>query len=434
VSDIALRMEHVYKKFRKGETYNSLRDLIPALTGRMFRQQELSEDDAREFWALRDISFEVKRGEAFGIIGPNGAGKSTMLKLLSRVMRPTRGSFHVDGRVSALIELAAGFHPDLTGRENIYLYGRIMGMTKREIDAKFDEIVDFSGLAEFIETPVKRYSSGMNARLGFAVASHVNPDILLVDEVLSVGDYAFQRKCIERMRAVIRNGGTVLFVSHNLKTVADFCPRCLLLDHGRTVASGPAEQVIPAYLNRSRATQFEGASSKQVFISEVKVRSRDGECARFQSGEKIWIDVELRARTRCDKLSLTLYITDDQFRNIFDTSTERLGLGNFTLEEGEVYRCTFELHLNLVSGIFHPSVLIYRYDTQTAHDEWAPATTIHVSSEEDVRGTAHCFPRVICEEIRPAPGAGLAAVSTSGEAVENARSSTGRRTSASAQP
>src|ERR1700741_4102592 len=191
MSDVAVRMERVYKKFRKGEVFNSLRDLVPALTGRMFRQRELSERDKREFWALQDVSFEVKRGEAFGIIGPNGAGKSTMLKVLCRVMRPTRGSLHVNGRVSAMIELAAGFHQDLTGRENIYLFGTIMGMSKREIASKFDDIVDFSGLAEFIDTPVKRYSSGMLARLGFAVASQVNPDVLLVDEVLSVGDALF---------------------------------------------------------------------------------------------------------------------------------------------------------------------------------------------------------------------------------------------------
>src|SRR5208337_3281171 len=183
MSDVALRMENVYKKFRKGEVYNSLRDLLPALTGRMFRQQELLESDKREFWALHDLSFEVKRGESFGIIGPNGAGKSTILKILSRIMKPTKGSMLVNGRLSALIEVSAGFHQDLTGRENIYLNGTILGMTRREIDSKIDQIIDFSGIEEFIDTPVKRYSSGMYARLGFSVAAHVNPDVLIVDEV-----------------------------------------------------------------------------------------------------------------------------------------------------------------------------------------------------------------------------------------------------------
>src|ERR1700685_1883293 len=203
MSDVALRMEHVYKKFRRGEVYNSLRDLLPALTGKMFRRQELSETDKQEFWALQDISFEVKRGEAFGIIGHNGAGKSTALKILSRIMKPTKGHMVVNGRLSALIEVTAGFHQDLTGRENIYLHGTILGMTKREIVSTFDQIVAFSGLEEFIDTPVKRYSSGMYARLGFSVAAHVNPDVLIVDEVLSVGDNLFQQKCIERMQEVI---------------------------------------------------------------------------------------------------------------------------------------------------------------------------------------------------------------------------------------
>src|SRR5271157_4540118 len=248
VSDVALRMEHVYKKFRKGEIYNSLRDLIPALTGRMFRQQELSGNDRREFWALQDVSFEVKHGEAFGIIGQNGAGKSTALKILSRIMKPTKGRMVVNGRLSALIEVSAGFHPDLTGRENIFLNGTILGMTKREIELKLDQIVAFSGLEEFIDTPVKRYSSGMYARLGFSVAAHVDPEVLLVDEVLSVGDYSFQNKCVERMKEVIRSGATVLFVSHNLKSVAEFCHRCLLLEQGRAVMTGPAQEVIAAYL------------------------------------------------------------------------------------------------------------------------------------------------------------------------------------------
>src|SRR5208337_1290297 len=222
MSEVALQMEHVYKKFRKGEIYNSLRDLLPALTGRMFRQQELRESDRREFWALQDISFEVKRGEAFGIIGHNGAGKSTILKILSRIMKPTKGRMSVHGRLSALIEVAAGFHPDLTGRENIFLNGTILGMTKREIESKLDQIIAFSGIEEFIDTPVKRYSSGMYARLGFSVSTHVDPEVVLVEEVLSVGDHVFQQKCLERMREVIKGRATVLFVSHNLKSVAEF--------------------------------------------------------------------------------------------------------------------------------------------------------------------------------------------------------------------
>src|ERR1035437_9744936 len=243
MSDVALRMEHVYKKFRKGETYNSLPDLLPALTGKMFRVQELNADDKREFWALQDISFEVKHGEALGIIGRNGAGKSTVLKILSRIMRPTKGRMIVNGRLSALIEVSAGFHPDLTGRENIFLNGTILGMTKREIESKLDQIIAFSGIEEFIDTPVKRYSSGMYARLGFSVAAHVDPEVLIVDEVLSVGDHVFQQRCMERMKEVLSSGATVLFVSHNLKTVAQICQRSMLLEHGKVLAIGETDAV-----------------------------------------------------------------------------------------------------------------------------------------------------------------------------------------------
>src|SRR5580658_995361 len=223
MSDIALRMEHIYKKFRKGETYNSLRDFLPAMTGKMFRGGDLDATHKREFWALEDISFEVRRGEALGIIGRNGAGKSTALKILSRIMKPTKGRMIVNGRLSALIEVSAGFHQDLTGRENIFLNGTILGMTKREIQSKLDQIIAFSGIEEFIDTPVKRYSSGMFARLGFSVAAHVDPEVLVIDEVLSVGDNLFQQRCMERIRSIIKTGTTVLFVSHNLKSVSEVC-------------------------------------------------------------------------------------------------------------------------------------------------------------------------------------------------------------------
>jgi lipopolysaccharide transport system ATP-binding protein len=399
MSDVALRMEHVYKKFRKGETFNSLRDLIPAVTGRMFRQLELSETDKREFWALQDISFEVKPGEALGIIGHNGAGKSTILKILSRIMKPTRGTMVVNGRLSALIEVSAGFHQDLTGRENIFLNGTILGMSKREIESKLDQVIAFSGIEEFIDTPVKRYSSGMYARLGFSVAAHVDPDVLIVDEVLSVGDYVFQQKCLERMREIIRGGAAVLFVSHNLKSVAEFCERSLLLENGQTVTIGPTHEVIASYLNRSRSEHLKALDFKHLVISKVRVRNEAGECLRFQSGEKAWVDIEVTAHKPCSKLSLSLYVTDEQYQSIFDTSTERLGHGNFTLEAGETFSCTFELNLNLANGIFHPSVLVYRYDTQTEYDRWAPATAIYVSSSEDVRGAAHLFPKVKRHEI-----------------------------------
>jgi ABC-type polysaccharide/polyol phosphate transport system ATPase subunit len=398
MSDPALRMEHVYKIFRKGEVFNSLRDLIPALTGKMFNRQELSQTDNREFWALQDVSFEVRHGEAFGIIGHNGAGKSTALKILSRIMKPTRGKILVNGRLSALIEVTAGFHQDLTGRENIFLYGAIMGMNKREIKSKLDEIIAFSGLEEFIDTPVKRYSSGMYARLGFSVAAHVNPDVLIVDEVLSVGDYVFQQKCVQRMEEVLRSGAAVVFVSHNLKNIAEFCNSCLLLERGRTLKMGPTQEVISSYMNRSQSMHVVD-DNMPVRISKVTVRNRYGESLRFQSGEKAWIDVELRANAYCGKLSLSIYLLSGEFQSVFDTSTERLGHGNFSLDKGDVCHFTFELDLNLANGVFHPCFVVYRYDTQTLYDRWQPAATVHVSSEVDVRGIAHCFPKVVRQEI-----------------------------------
>jgi homopolymeric O-antigen transport system ATP-binding protein len=398
MSDIALRMDHVYKMFRKGDVFNSLRDLIPALSGRMFNRRELNANDRREFWALQDLSFDVKPGEAFGIIGHNGAGKSTALKILSRIMKPTRGNIRVNGRLTALIEVTAGFHQDFTGRENIFLHGAILGMSKREIRAKLDQIVAFSGLEEFIDTPVKRYSSGMYARLGFSVAAHVNPDVMIVDEVLSVGDYVFQQKCVQRMKEVIRSGSAVVFVSHNLKNITEFCDSCLLLERGRMVKMGPAQDVIATYMNRTR-NEHVVDDATPVRIAKVTVRNRYGESLRFQSGEKAWIDVELRANSPCKKLSLSIYLLNGEFLSVFDTSTERLGHGNFSLEKGDVYHCTFELHLNLVSGIFHPSILVHRYDTQTTYDRWEPAATIHVGTETDVRGIVNCFPKVVRQEV-----------------------------------
>jgi len=398
MSDVVLRMENVYKMFRKGQVFNSLRDLVPALTGRMFNRQELNAADRREFWALQDLSFEVKRGEAFGIIGHNGAGKSTALKILSRIMKPTRGKIFVNGRLSALIEVTAGFHQDFTGRENIFLHGAIMGMNKREIRSKLDQIIAFSGIEEFIDTPVKRYSSGMYARLGFSVAAHVNPDVMIVDEVLSVGDYVFQQKCVQRMKEVIRGGAAVVFVSHNLKSVAEFCHNCLVLERGRPVVQGKADQVIANYMRRQTAARQPDQSSG-VKITKVTVRNHEGECVRFESGEKAWVDIELSARKPCQKLSVSLYLSDSESHLIFNTSLARLGYADFDLNPGQVFRCTFELALNLAVGTFHVGSLVFRYDNETEYDRWLQAATILVSSSQDIRGLVNCFPKVVKREI-----------------------------------
>jgi lipopolysaccharide transport system ATP-binding protein len=398
MSEIAVRMEHVSKRFRKGELHDSLRDLIPALTGRILGRTLDHNALKREFWALQDVSFEIRKGESFGIVGANGAGKSTMLKLISRIMKPTSGSVEIHGRLSALIEVSAGFHPDLTGRENIYLNGTILGMSRLEIASRFDEIVEFSGLADFLDTPVKRYSSGMYARLGFSVAAHVNPDVLIVDEVLSVGDYLFQRKCVERMKEVIRSGATVLFVSHNLKTVTEFCQRCLLLDRGRMLMTGSPTEVIQSYMNSTRSPHSKN-HSEPVIISSVRTRTAQGESVRFESGDTVWVDVEVTARAACKKLAVVLFVTDESYYEVFNTSTERLGCGNVNLDAGDVFSCSFELRLNFANGTFHLNVAAYRYDTETEYDRWDSGSSIYVASANDVRGAVNCFPKVVKHEI-----------------------------------
>ena len=225
-----IELSGVWKKFHYGELHNRLADWIPALVRRATRRRrDALEGD--EFWALADVSFTVRPGEALGLIGPNGAGKSTVLKLLTRIMRPTRGSVVLQGRVGALIEVAGGFHPDLTGRENVYLQGVIMGMPRREIAAKFDRIVEFAGVGPFIDTPIKRYSSGMHERLGFAIAAHFEPEVLLIDEALAVGDAAFQARAYKRITELVENDIPVVFVSHQLDQIARLCNRAILLEH-----------------------------------------------------------------------------------------------------------------------------------------------------------------------------------------------------------
>jgi len=387
-------MDHVFKKFKKGEIHDSLRDLIPALTGGLLRRSRNGRLERREFWALQDVSFQVDRGEAFGIIGANGAGKSTILKLLSNIMKPTKGTVHVRGTLSALIEVSAGFHPDLTGRENIFLSGAVLGMSRETIRSKFDDIVEFSGLREFIDTPVKRYSSGMFARLGFSVAAHVDPDVLIVDEVLSVGDFVFQQKCVERMNVVLASGATVVFVSHNLRAVSDLCTRSLLLDRGRVAAIGPTEAVVKAYMSGTGVAAGP-AEDQRLIISHFAVRSERGETLQFESGQKAWIDVEITAIAPCDNVAIALEVRDETHYAVFHTSTQRMGLAALSLQPNETVHCTFELDLHLAQGMFHLGTTIYRYDKGMTFDRRFPAATIFVSYNQDVRGAANLYPRVV---------------------------------------
>lgn len=304
-SSKAIEIDGLWKRFRKGghegllwdATVRSLRYLLkrPGANG-----------SADTFWALQDIHLSVQRGEAVGVIGPNGAGKSTMLKVLSRVLRPDRGSIRVNGRLSGLIEVGAGFHGDLSGRENIFVNGAILGMTRAEIRRKFDRIVEFAGIGEFLDMPVKRYSSGMYVRLGFSIAAHMEPEVLLVDEVLSVGDVSFKAKCMDTMRNFLRRGTSVLFVSHNLAQIKRFCDRVALLDQGKVRLEGTPDEAIAEYsrlvsdLEEANPQGIEQSnvggrtrSDGPARITAVRILKGDGRAARqFVSGEPVRLEID----------------------------------------------------------------------------------------------------------------------------------------------
>lgn len=275
-------------------------------------------------WAVNDVSFEVKEGEVFGIIGRNGAGKSTLLKILSRITEPTSGQAMIHGRVASLLEVGTGFHPELSGRENVYLNGTIMGMTKREIDAKFDEIVDFSGVEKFLDTPIKRYSSGMKVRLAFAVSAHLDPEILIIDEVLAVGDADFRKKCMGRMQDVAESGRTVLFVSHNLPAIRSLTDRCAFMKTGRLVGVFDTDTAIDKYVEdctqeaceQGNVSYFRrGGSSNVVQFTSVSVDNADDtvhSIPQFESGDAISFVLELDAREALSRAYLSLTLVNNQ--------------------------------------------------------------------------------------------------------------------------
>jgi lipopolysaccharide transport system ATP-binding protein len=273
MSSDVIRVDGIGKRYVVGtrrDAHPTLRDLIAdgvaGMAGRLSGRRPAAADDRREFWALRDVSFGVTAGEVVGLVGGNGAGKSTLLKILARITHPTEGSGVLHGRIGSLIEVGTGFHPELTGRENVYLNGVIIGMSRVDVARRFDEIVAFSGIEQFIDMPVKRYSSGMYLRLAFSVAAHLEPEIMLVDEVLAVGDAAFQKKCLGKMDAVARSGRTVIFVSHNLTSVQALCTRCLHVDRGRVLADGPPRAIITGYLGGAL-----GASTERTWSSDDAV-------------------------------------------------------------------------------------------------------------------------------------------------------------------
>ena len=323
MDETVISVQGLGKRFRIGTLQASPDSLIQTIWQtlkspvanyrKLKRLTRFDKDDETVFWALRNIDFEVRRGEVLGIIGHNGAGKSTLLKILSRITEPTVGEARLLGRVSSLLEVGTGFHPDLTGRENVFMNGTILGMTKKEIDKKFDEILDFSGVEKYVDTPVKFYSSGMKVRLGFAVAAHLEPEILIVDEVLSVGDIGFQRKCIGKMNEVAGSGRTVLFVSHNMAAIENICSTALLLDHGQSIFLGQVKDAVKQYIAIFRpegGTTFLSGEIRRLGSGMARITSfslrthEDQETDLVKTGEKINLCFGIKASQDLENVDL----------------------------------------------------------------------------------------------------------------------------------
>jgi len=276
--------------------------------------------DNKDFWALKDISFDIKKGEVVGIIGKNGSGKSTLLKILSRITFPTEGRVELNGRVRSLLEVGTGFHPELTGRENIYLSGSILGMKKKEVDERFDEIVKFSEIEKFLDTPVKRYSSGMYVRLAFAVAAHMETEILLVDEVLAVGDAAFQKKCMDKMRCIAEGGKTILFVSHNMGLISSLCNRGILLSDGKIIKDGDMREVISAYQSTINIDCVDLSKAERYGNGKCKFTSVEI-LPHIQVGDDIEVLLKIVAFENVNNTNIAIFIYDNIGYRVIDANT-----------------------------------------------------------------------------------------------------------------
>lgn len=406
MSETIIHVENLGKKYNIGhhrERYTALRDVLVNQTKSLGRRltrpfnNQMPEFSKREFWALDNIYFEIKQGDRVGIIGRNGAGKSTLLKVLSRITEPTTGRLVIKGRVASLLEVGTGFHPELTGRENIYLNGAILGMSKAEIKRKFDEIVDFAEVEKFLETPVKHYSSGMYVRLAFAVAAHLEPEILIVDEVLAVGDVRFQNKCIGKMEDVSKQGRTILFVSHNMSTVSHLCNRGIVLEAGRVAADTTAEKAIALYLEKSYKL------AQEVPISQRSDRSGSGRvrAASFHVLNE-YGEVDTSLKSGNDYYFVIGYVnnTDTHLSDIvvsldfFDEKGVRVLLlrSNFTnslltLDPGEGQIICRLNNLPLASSIYRTSIYLSHADNEMF--DWIEDAAIVTVDGGDFFGTGN---------------------------------------------
>ena len=380
--------DRVWKKFRRGERHDSLRDLLPALVKRPFRRAAAQALTSEEFWALEDVSFETAAGEALGIIGPNGAGKSTALKLLTKILRPTRGQAAVRGRVGPLIEVAAGFHPDLTGRENVYLQGAIMHMKRAEIARKFDEIVEFAGLAPFIDTPVKRYSSGMNARLGFSIAAHLEPQVLLIDEVLAVGDMGFQQRCIERMHTFKRQGVAIVFVSHNLQAVATLCEKAVYLQRG-VRAQGPSAEVIEQYVRATDRQQAAAGSGRVEILGGELFDERGQPVEVVQPGQPMTLRLACHAHEAASDLlfGFLAYRSTDSLL-VYDANFSSRDLSLPPVRPGDRFSVDFRFRAHLTRGQYHLACHVFDTSTQEYTSRMSPVGIFTVREDRTFAGIA----------------------------------------------
>ena len=406
MSDTIIRVENLGKKYiigHQAQTHSSFREMLThqvSSLGRKFlpgKKTSASNPTREEFWALRDLSFEIKQGDVVGVIGRNGAGKSTLLKILSRITEPTTGRIELNGRVASLLEVGTGFHAELTGRENIYLNGAILGMSRTEIKRKFDEIVDFAGIEKFLDTPVKRYSSGMYVRLAFAVAAHLEPEVLVVDEVLAVGDAEFQKKCLGKMHDVsTQEGRTVLFVSHQMAAISNLCPKCVVLNKGQMEFYGNTQDAIHYYLMQSKETN-QKSNDLQVFrpswaqprIISARILDEQGdEQNKFPLGSNITF--ELTFQTPLDQPLkapvMGVVINSATFGIVSVVNTRMSG---YWIYDGPYYsgtmRCTVK-RLPLIQGDYNVSV--WAADGPTDLDTLSDYLTLTIL-ETDVYGSGH---------------------------------------------
>jgi len=379
MDDIAIRVEGIGKKYRIGkiEKYKTLRDTLASTfaaplqkAGRLLRGERT---DAAELdqtiWALEHVSFEVKRGEVIGVIGGNGAGKSTLLKILSRIVEPTVGFAEIHGRIGSLLEVGTGFHPELTGRENIYLNGAILGMKRADIVRKFDEIVAFSEVERFIDTPVKHYSSGMYLRLAFAVAAHLEPEILLVDEVLAVGDAGFQKKCLGKMGNVAKEGRTVLFVSHNMGAITQLCGTAMQLEKGRLKRVGPSAEVVTAYLSSSIGTEVKSSWSNEslesnhaeVQFKSVRLLSIDEQPQSIVNfNESLLIEIAYDVKVPIRNLAVTVHLYDSMNNFVFESMDTDLPEWKGIVRDPDLYLATAKIPPYLLKpGRYYVSIVSF---------------------------------------------------------------------------